>query len=256
MRNFLVIISFLCFFSPVFACDENEAKDILSHYKWMTEDYPPYQFLDENNNMSGIYVDILFAIYQQLGVELKPRNIFIVPWARLYHQLQFDTSLAGFSMLKTPERSALFALVPLPLQQKISILIKENGAKSPSLSAIKNMNIAVVREDIGQQLLDRHNIKATQVETNSARSMLELLRLERVDAVAYSEDVASFQMKKLGMSEIKLIPILVLDDHSFNSYVFHRDTPKCVTDLFVKAIDELHQQGKLTLLWRKYLHNE
>jgi polar amino acid transport system substrate-binding protein len=253
MRILIVFIGLLCFFKPVFACDENKARELLSHYKWMTEDYPPYQFLDEDNKLSGIYIDLLFAIYQQIGLELTRRDIYMVPWARLYHQLQFDNTYAGFSMINTPERSKVFTLISLPIPERISILVKAEEAKPMSLSGINGLNIAVVREDIGQHLLNKYNIGANQVETSSARSMLEMLMLHRVDAVAYAEDVATFQMKKLNINIEQLVPILVLDDSSFNSYVFHKDTPQCVIELFTKAIDEIHQQGKLGRIWDRYL---
>jgi ABC-type amino acid transport substrate-binding protein len=63
-------------------------------------------------------------------------------------------------------------------------------------------------------------------------------------------------MKKLELNAEHLVPILVLDDTSFNSYVFHKDTPKCVIELFTKAIDEIHQAGKLATIWERYLQYE
>jgi ABC-type amino acid transport substrate-binding protein len=108
----------------------------------------------------------------------------MVPWARLYHQLQFDASYAGFSMINTPERRKVFTLLSLPIPERISILVKEDDAKPMSLSTINTLNITVVREDISQHLLNKYNIGRNQVETSSARSMLEMLMLSRVDAVA------------------------------------------------------------------------
>ncbi len=86
--------------------------------------------------------------------------------------------------------------------------------------------------------------------------MLKMLMHQRVDAVAYAEDVVYFQYKKLGLTRGTLSPIYVLEDKSLASYAFHKNTPICITDLFAKTINLLHQRGELSQIKDKYIQNE
>ena len=83
--------------------------------------------------------------------------------------------------------------------------------------------------------------------------MLKMLTFNRVDAVAYAEDVAHFQFKKLGIKEHTLTPIYVLDDKAFTNFVFHRNTPLCVVKLFSDTVEKLHQKGVVQQIWDRYL---
>ncbi|PKI16561.1 substrate-binding periplasmic protein [Colwellia sp. 12G3] len=260
MSKFLAALLLLILFSPVaISCDERLAKSFLANLHWQTEDYPPYNYLDNSGDLVGIFSDTLALIYERLDIDIKVNDIPVVPWARLLKNTERYPDHAGFSMVTTTERAKKYKLVSLPFITKISIMALSSKFKNVTTiekTSLNNLDIAVVRGDIGQSLLNSHGILATQVKTISAFSMLKMLLYERVDAIAYSEDVASFQFEKFDHQDHKIIPIYSLDDTSFTNFVFHKDTPTCVISLFEKTIMTLNEQGKLTPVWQKYLNND
>lgn len=257
MVKFLIALLLLCSFSSFSFChDESVAKSLLAKLEWQTEDYPPYNYLNSSNELVGIFPEALTLIYTKLGINLNIKNIAVVPWARLIHSMKRYPEYAAFSMISTVERSKKYKLVPLPVVTKISIMALNQNFNEISNNSIDELNIAVVRGDIGQDLLNSQKILAQQTETTSAFSMLEMLIYERVDAIAYSEDVAYFQLEKLGLQNSTIKPIYSLNDKSFVNFVFHKSTPSCVTNLFKEAIVKLDDEGRLKSIWQKYFKIE
>ncbi|GLX79120.1 hypothetical protein tinsulaeT_24600 [Thalassotalea insulae] len=250
-----IVLIFVCIFQfPAHGCNTESAKRVLDTLQWVAEDYPPYNYLNNDGEISGIFTDALLAIYRELKLPLSSDEIKVIPWARLYHLMLQKPGYAAFSMTVTEPRRQLFKLIPLPYTSNISIMVKAANKKALQDKPLNELSIAVVREDIGQHLLDSQQIKAKQILTTSAFGMLKMLIHERVDAIAYAEDVAHFQIRKLGLGKDPLVPIYILESHSINNFIFHRDIDTCAIKLFVDAIERLHQQGKIKRIIDKYLH--
>jgi polar amino acid transport system substrate-binding protein len=234
-------------------CNEEKAKNALAQYQWLTEDYPPYNYKNKQQQLVGISTEILALVYKELAISFAAKQILMVPWARLYYNLENYSQYAAFTMMQTSARSHKFELVTLPIPTKVSIMVLADNKALMQAKSLAEFTIAVVRKDIGKQLLDHAGIAAKQVETTSASSMLKMLYHHRVDAIAYTETVAFFQLAKLGFNKNKLKTIYTLDNQSIPAYVFYKGTSQCVTQLFARTIAKLQQQGKLDAILRKYL---
>lgn len=255
MIKFLAGLILVLFTSSTFACTESESKLFLSKLQWVTEDYPPYNYLDESGHLVGAVPDILAMIYNELGIKKRGNNISILPWARLIMYMERYPEYAAFSMVTTPERANKFRLVPLPITTKISILALTSNIDSLRDKTLGELTIAVVRGDIGQKLLNIQNNPAKQVETISAISMLEMLLRKRVDAIAYSEDVTYYQLQKLDVKKSAVTSLYLLKDDSDVNFVFHKYTSNCVIELFTKELAALNRSGKLQPIWNKYIQD-
>jgi len=251
-----VITSLLIFYSSLsFCCDESVAKSFLATLKWQTEDYPPYNYLNSSDELVGIFPEVLTLIYNKLDIKLNIQNIAVVPWARLLQSVKHYPDYAAFSMVTTTERAQKYQLVPLPVVTKISIMVLNQNESVINNKKLDELIIAVVRGDIGQDLLNSQNILATQAETTSAFSMLQMLIHQRVDAIAYSEDVTYFQLEKIDLKNSAITPIYSLSDQSFVNYVFHKNTPDCVINIFEETITELNEERKLKPVWQKHFES-
>jgi len=247
---------FFCLFFSIpalsFECDEQQVKKTLTDYQWYTEDFPPYNYKNKQGKLVGIYPEILKLIYNELNLPINLDDIMTVPWARLFHTLKTSSSHAAFNMIKTPERDKQFQLISLPIMTKTSIMVLEENKDILTIKNIENLTYSVVRQDIGEHLLDEQlNIK-NKVVTTSASSMLGMLLHNRVEAIAYSEIVASFQLNNFGFEGKKLVSIFTLNDKLKTAFVFHKDTPTCVSTLFSQTIALLDKKGEIERVMKKY----
>ncbi len=238
------------------ACELKSSKATLANYIWLAEDYPPYNYKNSAGEIVGIFTEVLSLIYQELNIDLNIADIQIVPWARLYYNLEQESKYAAFSMTATPVRTKKFTLVPIPLSSKVSLLVLNKNLEKLKNTPHDQLTIAVVREDIGQQLLKELNFPAKQIETGSASSILKMLFYQRVDAIAYSENVAYFQYNKLGYTSDSLSSLYTLNEDASSNYIFNKNTSTCVVDLFSDTINELHQKGRLESIINKYIKNK
>ncbi len=250
-----VILFIGLFFSTInysFSCDETHTKKILSNFQWYTEHYPPYNYKDRQGKLVGIYPEVLKLIYKELELRLNIDDIVIVPWARLFHTLENSPVHAAFNMIKTPDRAKKFQLISLPIITKISILVLEENKDILTKKKLKELTYSVVRKDIGEHLLSEQLHIKNKLETTSASSMLGTLIYRRVDAIAYSELVAKFQLSKLGFEDKKLVSIHTLNDKYKTAFIFHKNTPTCVSVLFSQTIALLDEKGEITKVVNKY----
>lgn len=235
-----------------FSCDETQAKEILTNIHWYTEDYPPYHYTNKQDKLVGIYPEILTLIYKELKLHININEVLIVPWARLFYTLEHSSKHAAFSMVVTPERNKKFQLVPIPLISKVTIMVLNDNKDILTKKSLENLSYSVVREDIGGQLLEQQLSIKNKVATTSATSMLAMLIHQRIDAIAYTELVAHFQLKKMGYTKQPLVSIHTLSDTLKGAFVFHKDTPKCVSILFSQAIASLDKKGEIAQVIKKY----
>jgi len=254
----LRVVLFFCFFFTFpaffFECSEQQAKKILADYQWYTEDYPPYNYQNEQEKLVGIYPEVLTLIYKELNLNINLEGVIIVPWARLFYTLEHSLDHAGFSMIKTLEREAKFQLVALPIETKVSIMVLNENRHILAKKTLEDLTYSVVRQDIGEHLLDKQLNISNKVKTTSASSMLNMLIHRRVHAIAYSELVAYFQIDKIGYTNQKIVPIYTLKDGLNTAFIFHKDTPTCVTELFTQVMSSLDERGEIARVLKKYQH--
>ena len=247
---------FFCLFFSIsafpFECDEQQVKKILTDYQWYTEDFPPYNYKNKQGKLVGIYPEVLTLIYKELNLTISIENIITVPWARLFHTLETSKTHAAFSMIKTPEREKKFTLISLPIMTTVSIMVLEENKDILVNKEVENLTYSVVRQDIGEHLLDEQLNVMKKVVTTSASSMLGMLLHNRVEAIAYSELVASFQLSKFGFEDKKLVSIYILNDKLKTAFVFHKDTPDCVSKVFSQTITLLDKKGEIAEIVKKY----
>ena len=252
-----VTLFFYLFFSfsvHSLECDVPQAKKILTDYQWYTEDYPPYNYMNKQDKLVGIFPDALKLIYKELNLEIDFDEVLIVPWARLFYTLETSSQHAAFSMFETPERIKKFQLVSLPIVTQISVMILAENKDILMKKPISELTFAVVRQDIGEHLIT-NTLNATKiVATNSATSMIKMLVYQRVEAIAYSELVANFQLSRLGFTNTKLTSIYDAHENYTTAFVFHHSTPVCITELFSQAITSLDKRGELSKIFNKYHH--
>ncbi|MGL1863135.1 MAG: transporter substrate-binding domain-containing protein [Pseudodesulfovibrio sp.] len=112
----------------------------------ITEIAPPASFIDTDGNLTGLAVEIIQAIQQEIGDHTE---IQVMPWARGYQELTTNSNVALFSTTRTPARENLFQWVgPLFTTRWIIYARKDSGLRITSLEDAKSIKrIGVYRDD-------------------------------------------------------------------------------------------------------------
>ena len=247
-----LLIAFNVFAQAKDQCNIMDSKQQLSQLIWLTEDYPPYNYLDEKGRLIGSSTDTLEAVFNYLKLDIDINSIKVMPWARLYYQMETSAEHAAFSMLRTEERQQKFQMVAMPFKESVSILVLKSRLKSLKAKPMELLKVGVVREDIGHQLLKASGLKVTQIVSTSASNILKQLMAGRIDAIAYTDSVIYFQMAKHISSKDTLVPFLTLDESNRTHFAFNNQTDPCIVDLFAKTLNELHQRGDILSIYDKY----
>ena len=223
---------------------------------WMTEPFPPYNFPSPQGQPRGLSVEALSELWRLEGKTLNANHIRFIPWARAYSRLQREPQSALFSMTLTPERRRLFKFVG-PVWP-IRIVVMMSTARYRQLSkplSMEKLVIGVVHQDIGEQLLLQTGVdESILVRSRDVMSLVELMRLQRVDAIAYAQEVAHWYMDEAGIdpAEYRVVQELLSGQLGF---AFHSGTPQALIDRLNTGVETLRSEGRLQQIWQRYMPN-
>ena len=99
MKKVVAIVVFLLL-SPMLNAEEK--------IDLMTEILPPFQYYDEDRNLSGISIEIIEKVKTEINSKVPIKG---VPWSRGLKITKKKKNSALFSMLRTPDREKLFKWV-------------------------------------------------------------------------------------------------------------------------------------------------
>ena len=116
------------------------------------------------------------------------------------------------------------------------------------------LRIGAIRDDIGEQLIRALGIQNQAIQLNdSAYSLARMLERDRLDAIAYAEDIAKYQFKLAGVDLSDYETVYVLGS-SHTGYAFHKSTDPRVLEPLRKALDELRADGTVDRIHARYLN--
>ncbi|MBS8272460.1 hypothetical protein DYI21_02520 [Thalassospira tepidiphila] len=74
----------------------------------LTEEYPPFNFLDDEGHLRGIGAEVVQAMATQLGYG---KDIDVLPWKRVLLRIDGEANVGVFSMTRTPQREESYQWV-------------------------------------------------------------------------------------------------------------------------------------------------
>jgi polar amino acid transport system substrate-binding protein len=206
-----------------------------------TEEYPPYNYKG-SQQVEGMAVDLLDAMFKVSGENYTRNDIKVVPWTRGYNLTLRDPNTCLFSMTRTEKREDSFYWVgPITNTTIVLIAKKDRNIKINDVAEIKNYKIAAIKEDIGEQLLLENGIKKSDIDlaSNNHSNILKLKK-GRVDLWAYEGNVASWQLKQEGENPKDYEKVYTLSSGELY-FAFSKQTPKSVIVKYQKALDQLRK---------------
>lgn len=240
------LISLLCIWLVFHSTVHADMPGTLAPLTFITEEYPPYNYLN-NQQLTGLSIDLLEAIFTATKTPLSRHNIRYYPWVRGYELALSQPNIVLFSTTRTAAREANFHWVGPIAQDRVVLLTHRNAPitiNSLAQAIERGLTVAVIREDIGAQaLLEAGYPERLILPVIDNRSALHMLTRGRVDLWAYSADVAAWIAESEGLPKNSLIPIHTLSE-SFLYFAINQATDQRLVTLMQQAFDTVRTQHR------------
>jgi len=164
-----------------------------------TEELPPYNFLDSENNVGGFSTEILRHILDQSGVAYK---IELFPWQRAYQMAIDGSNACVYSTTVTDERRPLFKWVtPLVKDNWVLLSQKNRGLKITSLEDAKAYKIGGYRESARAIFMQKLGFDLDLASNDIANA--RKLNAGHIDLLISTERGARWVAKMAGVSGLE-----------------------------------------------------
>jgi len=254
MKKLILLVSIILFSSVSVA-------QTLEDIKWYTEEYPPYNFV-EDGNLKGIAVDLLLAVWKKIGLNKTKKDIKVVPWARGVKMIKTKPGTCLFSTTLTSERKDVLGwkfVYPIPLlNEDPENHIIARKSKHISFDSIENLikyngKYGVVRGDLGEVLLLEAGVNSSKIDkAANSISLVKKLDKGRYDLISYSFATAATKMKQEGI-DISKYEIIFSFPPKPMGYAFYHNTDAALLKKMQDALDALHTDGTAESIRKKYL---
>ena len=214
---------------------------VLNKLKYYTEDYPPYNYLDDQI-IKGVAVDLLVESSRLLGSSIEPNDIKLIPWPRAYHIARTVPNSVLLSTARTPARENLFKWVgPIGATRVVILAKKNSNIKINNIQDLAQYPIGVVKDDIAEHLMLQAGVSSAMMEyANTSKPLSRMLAFDRFKLWAYEERAARIAIEQSGMNNSAFEVVFVLKKLSLY-YAFHLATDDQIIALFQNTLDKLKE---------------
>jgi polar amino acid transport system substrate-binding protein len=220
-----------------FACAPSPATGQL---RIITEDYPPYNFVDKNNNVTGQSTDIVRAIMDETDTQA---DIEVMPLSEGLALAEKGPNVVIYSLNRTPERENLFKWVgPIGSYEQAFYAMKGTTVTVNTLEDAKKVDeIGVYKGDAGAQFLASHGFTNLDYSLTDPEALKKLadgtvqLWLGNENGLAVTAEQAGVNPEDLVM-----LPAVVIQADLY--IAFSKDVPDSTVTAWQSALDSLKQE--------------
>ncbi len=212
----------------------------ISDLKFITEEYPPYNF-KKDGLLQGIFVDTLLLMLKSVDPSKSRNSIKLYPWARGYYCLQADKNTVLFATSQTEERLKKFKWVgPLISDRDVIIAPKYKKIKISSFDDLLKYRIGTIREDVSEQLLvSKGYPKGLLKPVSKAYMNAKKIEYGRIDMWAYGENASKWVLKENGIDPDKYEVVYVVSKGAGNYYAFNNNVQDVIIKNFQDSLTKL-----------------
>jgi polar amino acid transport system substrate-binding protein len=217
-----------------------------------TELLPPYQYIDDQGNMTGYAVELVQAILDDLE---SSEEIWMYPWARTYKLATSRKNVLVFSLARTPERESLFHWIGEIHHENYTLFaLKSNQEINVnSLEDATTYNVAVTRSSVAEHILTRLGFNSLE-KTDSFEQCITMLLRKNSDLILASDYALKHQHFTQRISTDEIRRVYSLDGYSSGLYLaMSEDSDQALIDKLRASFQKFEKNGtiaRLKLKWK------
>jgi len=244
MKHFRCVALSLAFVAWILSAPGMAAADPIKDLVFLTENYAPFNY-KKDGKTQGIAIDLLLKMFKQVGSSKTLEDIKVGNWAHGYKLAQNTKNTVLFSTTRTKARENLFKWVGPIVPTTISVIAKKSmNAKILKFEDLNKYKIAVVREDIGELLLNKKGINSKSIfQTNSSKSSAKMLAADRLDMWAYDQSVAFWNLQEVGENPDDYEVVYELEESQLY-FAIQKHTDDAVIAILQAALDAVREAEK------------
>jgi polar amino acid transport system substrate-binding protein len=214
----------------------------LAQLQYLTEEWAPFNYL-ENGTPAGIGVEMLDAVFRNLGVNRSRSDIRIVPLSDAFHQAQGNTGTVVFSIVRTPEREPLYQWAgPFTKSSFVVFAPVRRNITIASPADLNRYRIGAVKDSIENTLLTGRGVEVSHIVNDLLpQDLLRKLEGGEIDLWATGDLTGRYEMQKAGVNPDAYEIVYTLSENDFY-FIFSRDVPETLVSAFQQALGTVRKQ--------------
>lgn len=236
------------------------AKEVKTIYVGTQNDYPPFCYKDDKNQLTGYDVEVIKEINKKLdGYKFVMKDS---SWDSIFPSLETNKiQIVADEIAKNPEREKkyIFSDVAYFDAQSVIIVKKGRAVKIKSLKDLEGLTVAASPGDSYTQLLEKYNstngnkIKLKYIDAD-VPTILQDIQAGRVDAYVNDPVMSKAIIKKYSLN-VEIVAIPVQNDNIYLTFTKSKlgEELKSKIDPVIK---ELIADGTLKKLSQKWTGGE
>ena len=219
----------------------------LAQLNYLTEEWAPFNYQEEGN-VTGISVEILEAVFKNIGVNRSRADVRIVPLAEGFQIAQNNTSTVLFSIVRTPEREPLYKWAG-PFT-KASFVLYAPMSSNITISSPEDLNqyrIGAVQASIENDLLTSQGVNESQIVNGQTPEASPSGCWKRARSTCGQRGIlpGGIRCYRRAADPNAYEIVYTLSENDFY-YIFSKDVPDTLVSAFEQALDTVRNQKDRT----------
>ncbi|MFO8235573.1 MAG: transporter substrate-binding domain-containing protein [Bacteroidales bacterium] len=163
--------------------------------------YPPFEYLDENGQPAGFNVELTKAIAEEMGMNVE---IQLGPWADIRQKLNEGHIDALQGILYTPERDETFDMTPGHTNISYVIVGREETKLPKDLKELKGKKFLVQEGDVMHDHVKKTGLQEEVVPVESQQDALDMISSGEYDFAITSRSLTYYFLDKNEWENLKI----------------------------------------------------